>query len=151
MKSLKIRQAANADVVSLSRLIRRTIRVSNSKDYDQKSVDMLCEIFEPEPVAERVENELILLCIADAELVGTVGLKGDYLRSLFVEPAYQGQGLGKVLVARIEDEARKRAMPEIMIHSSLTAQAFYSALGFEMVELQSYPEGPFVLMRKPLQ
>jgi len=56
-----------------------------------------------------------------------------------------------VLVARIEDEARKKVMPEIMVHSSLTAQEFYTELGFEFIELQSYPEGPFVLMRKPLQ
>jgi len=151
MKSLKIRQATVADVVSLSGLIRRTIRVSNSKDYDQKSVDMLCAIFEPEPVAERIEKELIFVCFTGANLVGTVGLRGDYLRSMFVEPAYQGQGFGKMLVSRIEDEARKKVMPEIMVHSSLTAREFYSALGYEFVELQSYPEGPFVLMRKPLQ
>ena len=44
MKSLDIRQATDADVLSLSGLIRRTIRVSNSKDYDAKSVDMLCSI-----------------------------------------------------------------------------------------------------------
>ncbi|WP_299863794.1 GNAT family N-acetyltransferase [uncultured Roseobacter sp.] len=151
MKSLKIRQATVADVVSLSRLIRHTIRVSNAKDYDQKSIDMLCAIFEPEPVAERIENELILLCFADANLVGTVGLRGEYLRSLFVEPAYQGQGFGKVLTVRIEEEARQKAIPEMMLHSSLTAREFYAALGYEFVELQSYPEGPFVLMRKPLQ
>ena len=151
MKSLKIRQATFADVVPLSGLIRRTIRVSNSKDYDQKSVDMLCAIFEPEPVAVRIENELILLCFAGANLVGTVGLKGDYLRSMFVEPAYQGQGFGKVLIARIEEEARTKEIPELMVHSSLTAREFYAALGYEFVELQSYPEGPFVLMRKPLK
>ncbi len=151
MKPLKFRQATVADVASLSELIRHTIRVSNSKDYDQKSIDLLCAIFEPEPVAERIEKELILLSFAGTKLVGTVGLKGDYLRSLFVEPVYQGQGFGRVLTARIEEEARKNAMPEIMVHSSLTAQEFYSALGYSFVELQSYPEGPFVLMRKPLQ
>ncbi|MEM7303760.1 MAG: GNAT family N-acetyltransferase [Pseudomonadota bacterium] len=151
MKSPRIRQATVADVVPLSELIRRTIRVSNSKDYDQKSIDMLCAIFKPEPVAERIENELILLCFTGDELVGTVGLKGDYLRSLFVEPAYQGHGFGKVLVARIEEQARKKVMSEILIHSSLTAREFYATLGYEFVELQSYPEGPFVLMRKPLK
>lgn len=151
MKSLKIRQATVADVVPLSGLIRRTIRVSNSMDYDQKSIDMLCAIFEPEPVAERIENELILLCFMDTELVGTVGLRDDYLRSMFVDPGYQGRGLGKMLVARIEEKARKKAIPEMMLHSSLTAREFYLALGYEFVELQSYPEGPFVLMRKPLQ
>lgn len=151
MKSLKIRQATVADVVPLSGLIRRTIRVSNSMDYDQKSIDMLCAIFEPEPVAERIENELILLCFMGAELVGTVGLRDDYLRSMFVGPEYQGRGLGKMLVARIEEKARQKAIPELMLHSSLTAREFYLALGYEFVELQSYPEGPFVLMRKPLQ
>ena len=151
MKSLKFRQATVADAVPLSGLIRRTIRFSNSKDYDQKSIDMLCAIFEPEPVVERIENELILLCFAGANLVGTVGLKGDYLRSLFVEPAHQGQGLGKVLTARIEEEARQKAIPEMMLHSSLTAREFYAALGYEFVELQSYPEGPFALMKKSLQ
>ncbi|MEM8700170.1 MAG: GNAT family N-acetyltransferase, partial [Pseudomonadota bacterium] len=67
-----------------------------------------------------------------------------------VDPAFQGQGLGKVLTARIEEEARQRAIPEMMLHSSLTAREFYTALGYEFVELQSYPEGPFALMRKPL-
>jgi GNAT superfamily N-acetyltransferase len=151
MKALKIRRATGADAISLSGLIRRTIRVSNSKDYDQRSIDMLCAIFEPEPVTERIENELILLCFLGVDLIGTVGLRGDYLRSMFVQPIHQGQGLGKVLVARIEEEARKKAMPEILVHSSLTAREFYSRLGYEFVELQSYPEGQFVLMKKPLQ
>ncbi|MEM9277436.1 MAG: GNAT family N-acetyltransferase [Pseudomonadota bacterium] len=151
MKSLNIRRATVADVVPLSELIKRTIRVSNSKDYDQKSIDMLCAIFEPEPVAERIENEHILLCFVGANLVATVGLRDDYLRSMFVQPEYQGQGFGKVLVARIEEEARKKVMSEIMVHSSLTAREFYTVLGYEFVELQSFPEGTFVLMRKPLQ
>ena len=84
------------------------------------------------------------------ELVGTVGLTDNYLRSMFVDPGFQGRGLGKMLVARIEEEARQRAIPEMMLHSSLTAREFYLALGYEFVELQTYPEGPFVLMRKPL-
>ncbi|WP_050604932.1 GNAT family N-acetyltransferase [Ruegeria sp. 6PALISEP08] len=151
MKSLKIRQATVADVVPLSGLIRRTIRVSNSKDYDQKSIDMLCAIFESEPVAGRIENELILLCFMGTELVGTVGLRDNYLRSMFVDRGYQGRGLGKMLVSKIEEEARQRAIPEMMLHSSLTAREFYLALGYEFVELQTYPEGPFVLMRKPLE
>ncbi|WP_254448214.1 GNAT family N-acetyltransferase [Ruegeria sp. HKCCC2117] len=150
MTSLKIRQATVADVIPLSGLIRRTIRVSNFKDYDQKPIDRLCTIFEPEPVTKRIENELILLCFMGTELVGTVGLRDDYLRSMFVDPEYQGRGLGKMLVARIEEEARQRAIPEMMLHSSLTAREFYLALGYEFVEFQTYPEGPFVLMRKPL-
>ena len=39
MKQIEIRKVTDADVVPLSVLIRRTIRVSNSKDYDQQSID----------------------------------------------------------------------------------------------------------------
>ena len=150
MKQTEIRQATDADVVPLSGLIRRTIRVSNSKDYDRQSIDLLCSMFEPEQVAERIENELIFLCFSGVDLIGTAGLRLDYLRSVFIEPTYQRQGLGKVLVAHIEEIARQSAISDMMVHSSVTARQFYDALGYEFVEFQSYPEGPFVLMRKAL-
>ena len=150
MKQIEIRKATDADVVPLSGLIRHTIRVSNSKDYDQQSIDMLCSIFEPEQVAKRIENEHILLCFSGVNLIGTAGLRRDYLRSLFIEPTYQRQGLGKVLVANIEEIARQNAIPEILVESSVTARQFYEALGYEFVEFQPYPEGSFILMRKAL-
>ena len=150
MKQIEIRKATDADVVPLSGLIRHTIRVSNSKDYDQQSIDMLCSIFEPEQVAKRIENEHILLCFSGVNLIGTAGLRRDYLRSLFIEPTYQRQGLGKVLVANIEEIARQNAIPEILVESSVTARQFYETLGYEFVEFQQYPEGSFILMRKAL-
>ena len=150
MKQIEIRKATDADVVPLSGLIRHTIRVSNSKDYDQQSIDMLCSIFEPEQVAKRIENEHILLCFSGVNLIGTAGLRRDYLRSLFIEPTYQRQGLGKVLVANIEEIARQNAIPEILVESSVTARQFYEILGYEFVEFQPYPEGSFILMRKAL-
>ena len=150
MKQIEIRKATDADVGPLSGLIRRTIRVSNSGDYDEQSIDLLCSIFEPEQVAERIASELILLCFKGVDLIGTAGLRGDYLRSVFIEPTYQSQGFGKVLVANIEEIARQNAISEIMVHSSVTARQFYETLGYEFVEFQSYPEGSFVLMRKAL-
>ena len=150
MKHIEIRKATAADVVPLSGLIRRTIRVSNSKDYDQQSIDLLCSNFGPEQVAKRIQNELILLCFVGVDLIGTAGLRRDHLRSMFIEPTYQGQGLGKILVANIEEIARQNAISAIMVHSSVTAQQFYEALGYEFVEFQPHPEGSTVLMRKAL-
>lgn len=150
MKQIEIRKATDADTIPLSGLIQRTILESNSKDYSQESIDLLCAVFEPEQVAKRIANELILLCFEGVALIGTAGLRDDFLRSVFIEPTYQGQGLGKVLVAKIEGMARQGAISELMVHSSVTARLFYEALGYEFVEFQSYPEGPFVLMRKAL-
>ena len=150
MNPLEFRTASLTDAAKLSSMIKRTIRTTNSKDYDQQSIDLLCAIFEPEQVVARIRDELILLCFLGADLVGTVGLKRDYLRSLFVDPNYQKQGIGKVLVEYMEELAQENAISEIMLHSSLTAQNFYTALGYGYSEFQMHDEGPFILMRKTL-
>jgi len=150
MKQIEIHRATSADAVRLSAMIQRTLRVSNSKDYDQKEIDLLCSIFEPEPVAERIESEHILLCFSGGDLIGTAGLRQDYLRSVFIDPTYQGQGLGKLLVAHVEEIARQNAIPEIMLDSSITAQSFYESLGYELIEAQPHSERSFLLMKKSL-
>ena len=150
MNPLEFRKATLTDAAMLSSMIKRTIRTSNSKDYDQQSIDLLCAIFEPEQVVARIRDELIFLCFLGTDLVGNVGLKRDYLRSLFVDPNYQKQGIGKVLVEYMEELAQKNAISGIMLHSSLTAQNFYTALGYDYSESQMHDEGPFILMRKTL-
>ena len=150
MNSLEFRKANHTDAVMLCSLIKRTIRTSNSKDYDQRSIDLLCAIFEPDHVTERIRTELIFLCFLGTHLVGTVGLKREFLRSLFVDPKYQKQGIGKVLVEYAEEQAQENAISQTMLHSSLTAKDFYIALGYECSEFQMHDEGPFILMRKTL-
>ena len=150
MNPLEFRKATLTNAAMLSSMIKRTIRTSNSKDYDQQSIDLLCAIFEPEQVVARIRDELIFLCFLGTDLVGNVGLKRDYLRSLFVDPNYQKQGIGKVLVKYMEELAQKNAISGIMLHSSLTAQNFYTALGYDYSEFQMHDEGPFILMRKTL-
>ncbi len=150
MKQIEIRYATDADAVSLSKLIQRTILASNSKDYSHESLDLLCSIYGPEQVAERIKNEHILLCFEGVNPIGAAGLRGDYLRSVFVEPFHQGQGLGKLLVGEIEEIARQKSVSCLMVHSSITARRFYRALGFNVVKYQSSPEGPTILMSKSL-
>ena len=150
MPQTTIRKATVADAAQLSGLIRQTIRVSNAKDYDCQSIDLICASFSPERVVERIENEHILLCLSDSQLIGTIGLRGDYLRSLFVEPDHQGRGFGKELVARIEEIARNTGHSTLMVESSITARQFYEFLGFRLVALQQNPEGPTFLMKKTL-
>ncbi|WP_300012099.1 GNAT family N-acetyltransferase [uncultured Roseobacter sp.] len=99
-------------------------------------------------MVERIRDELIFLCVLGANLVGTIGLKREYLRSLFVDPNYQKQGIGKMLVECMEEVAQENALSEIMLHSALTVQNFYTALGYDYSEIQMHDEGPFELMRK---
>ncbi|WP_299779479.1 GNAT family N-acetyltransferase [uncultured Roseobacter sp.] len=55
-----------------------------------------------------------------------------------------------MLVEYMEELVQENALSEVTLHSSLTAQSFYTALGYDYSEFQMHDEGPFVLMRKTL-
>jgi amino-acid N-acetyltransferase len=59
------------------------------------------------------------------------------IRSLAVAQAYQGRGLGRVLVATLLDEARTLGLPGVF---ALTyQQGFFERMGFRVVAHESLP------------
>ena len=50
-----------------------------------------------------------------------------------VEPAWQRRGIGRLLLANIEDEARKRGLPYLSLmvtEDNVAARELYAASGF---------------------
>jgi len=78
----------------------------------------------------------------DGQILGCVGLTIIWadlaeVRSLAVDSAYQGRGIGKQLVEWTVSEARRLSIRKIM---SLTyEQRFFEKLGFEVVPKESLP------------
>lgn len=93
-----------------------------------------------------------LQAVQDGDLVGVVLVKQFWnLCSLFVEPALQGQGLGRRLVetalARCAGRSPKQAL---WLHAAPGALDFYRALGFtDRVATKPLPPG-FVAMQRPM-
>ncbi|WJI42044.1 GNAT family N-acetyltransferase [Mesorhizobium opportunistum] len=60
-------------------------------------------------------------------IVGTASLDGEVIRTVFVAPDVQGQGVGRRLMAESELAARKGGMKLLTVSSSLTAEALRQA------------------------
>ncbi len=83
----------------------------------------------------------LLVARSDAGLAGTVALRslGDgicEMKRLFVREAYRGQGLGRQLVSRILDEARKTGYQRMRLDTlaSMTeAVTLYKSTGFQVI------------------
>lgn len=65
------------------------------------------------------------------------------IRTLWVDPAWRGQGYGKSLLESAEAEARSRGCKVILISSySFQAPAFYQKYGYELAwQLHDFPPG----------
>lgn len=78
-----------------------------------------------------------------SEALGSVGLEihggCGLLRSLAVDEAHRGGGLGERLVRRIESHARDQGIGEIYLLTT-TASGFFRSLGYTEVSREAVPE-----------
>ena len=90
------------------------------------------------------------VALEDGRVVGTVALEENRLRAMAVET--QTRGVGRILVARLEEEARARGIDRIDLHARITARGFYAKLGYaEEGEMFTEVTIPHVAMYKTLR
>jgi putative acetyltransferase len=87
------------------------------------------------------------VCVKGATIVGFIALVGNQVGGLFVDPAFQGEGIGRLLV----DHARSlHAELELEVFAKNTgARRFYERYGFRRIDELIHEETghPVVRMR----
>ena len=78
-----------------------------------------------------------LVALDDGAVVGCVlflpkGEKRGRLFQMAVAQALQGRGIGRLLVRRLEQRARKKGFDEIFLHARDRAVGFYERLGYRI-------------------
>lgn len=87
--------------------------------------------------------EHFLVAHLDKALVGCVGLEvledeTGLLRSVAVDEAHRGTGLGTELVAAMEEHARKQGVQQLYLLTT-TAEGFFAGLGFRTLPRDAAP------------
>jgi GNAT superfamily N-acetyltransferase len=150
MNDLVIRDATADDASAISALVQRTVQISNRSDYPPAAVQAIVANFAADKVAERMRERHTFVCQKGGRIVGTIALGGDRLRTLFVAPELQGDGIGARLVAHLEEYALKQGVSELALSSSLTARRFYERLGYRVIRPEEHDGVSTFLMAKTL-
>ena len=126
-------------------------RAEPATEADIPAISALNNAFAPQGLTlmrsqEFVENHLAdyrVVRAPDGTMLGCAALD-DYspslgeLVSLAVQPEAQGQGVGRVLMAAIEDLARRRGYPEIFAVSF--SERLFLGMGYVASSIVQYPE-----------
>jgi putative acetyltransferase len=64
--------------------------------------------------------------------IGAIVVSNSELRACYVAPGAARCGVGSALVAEIERIAREHRLDHLHLESSITAEPFYSALGYRV-------------------
>lgn len=134
---ITIRSLEEKDAEKVSELIRTTISISNKKDYPEELMDQLIAIETPEHVLERASWTHFYVAEKDGAIIGC-GAIGPYwgkedessLFTIFVNPEYQGKGVGRLIVETLEKDEYFTRAKRIEIPASITGIPFYLKMGY---------------------
>lgn len=129
-----IRSIRADDIRELSSLIRNTLLISNSLDYDIHIIRNLSRQYSPKRLADMsLRRDMYLYTIQD-RIAGTVSVKDDMVYAFFIAPDMQRKGIGSQLLQFVEDRARENGVIRLKVGASVTARQFYAIHGYTTIK-----------------
>ncbi len=134
-------------------IIHRCLREVNSKDYSAAEIKRQLEKFNPDWFLHTIENSHYYVVKYGETVIGAGGVGRDLInekqccfRAVFVDPDYEGKGVGKQLISFLENDEWCRDSNLIEISASFSAHEFYHGLGYHYREYPPILEGDGVVM-----
>lgn len=125
---------------SISHIIIQNLIEVNSKDYGVEFCKNSAKDFTIDKVKENFNKRTkVFVALENGTVVGTAGLDKSwynsdaeyYILSVFVDVSRHKQGIGRILMQKIEDFAREIKVKKLVIPASIAGAEFYHKLGYE--------------------
>lgn len=144
----QVRPATSGDSAAISRVVIAALRDTNSQDYSPDVIAQVERSFAPGVVRALLDKRKVFVAFLGENITGTASLEGDVVRSVFVDPAYQGGGIGRSLMDVIHATAVSAGVGALRVPSSITAEKFYAALGYQKIRDEFYGAERTIIMEK---
>lgn len=154
------RIAVSSDAETLLRTRRSAVLFNSAEKYSRA----ILEAWSPKIDAETIQNEteaiknpdrITLVAETEGNVVGlcTIGISEGLLKQCYVLTEYNGMGIARELVKRIEIIAKEKGLMSLRLSSSLIALDFYKKQGYHELNSYNYELGnslqmPCVMMEK---
>ncbi len=127
---VKLREFCPDDLTRLLKLIWDTIDVCYRPVYSDEAITHWEDEHNEAEILKDASEGYILIAEMDGKMVGTGTFLGKHIKRVYVEPALQGKGLGKMIMTELEIRAKDNGLKEIRLYASVPAKKFYDAIGY---------------------
>jgi putative acetyltransferase len=153
---MKIRDFRIGDEATLYQVLHSAVHRIAARDYTPEQLNAWAPA-DPDREAWMLKMRTLHPFVAEVDgvIAGYADLQASgYIVQFFVSADFPRQGVGRMLMDRIHEQAAHLGIAELVADVSRTAQPFFARFGFEIVE-QRFPvrQGvtiPNALMRKIL-
>ncbi|MBN1457325.1 MAG: GNAT family N-acetyltransferase [Sedimentisphaerales bacterium] len=126
----KLREFNPDDLIPLLKLIWDTIDVCYRPVYSDEAITHWEDEHNETEILKDASEGIILIVELEDKIIGTGTLLAERIKRVYVDPALQGRGLGKMIMAELEKRAGDNGLKEIRLYASVPAKKFYDAIGY---------------------
>ncbi|MDV2996173.1 MAG: putative N-acetyltransferase YafP [Chroococcidiopsis sp. SAG 2025] len=154
---ISVRRAKTEDAEQICQVHIASVRELCKSNYTPEQIEAWVGKLKPEGHRQAIENPNKIMFIAEIErrIAGFSELFETEVNAVYVHPNYSRQGVGKLLLNIIEQEAIAQHIERLTLSASTNAKLFYQACGYQVIEysfhtLRSGTKIPCILMEKNL-
>lgn len=114
------------------RLMDDTIHRICSADYSAEEIREWSPAGREEALLDKLSSKFCIMALSGDKLVGFGNTFGSEIDCLYVSSEHQREGIGSMLLERLEDHAF-RCGNTIHVYASLTAEGFFLSHGYHIV------------------
>lgn len=129
------------DAELVTRLIHRTIDACYARVYPPRAVAFFKEYHALDRVLDRHAAGRVIVVRRGDDIVATGSLVGPEISGVFVDPAFQGHGVGALVMDELESAAGEMGLPAVELSVSLPSRGFYQRRGYRILEALSIDVG----------
>jgi GNAT superfamily N-acetyltransferase len=119
-------------VEGIWRVHNDSIRALCRERYEPREIAAWIAFRQPEAYRTALASRALFVAEWQGEVVGFGQLdpaRGE-IEACYVAPKAIGSGIGSALLARMEEEARRRGHAVVRLNATLNAEAFYARFGY---------------------
>ncbi|WP_222619739.1 MULTISPECIES: GNAT family N-acetyltransferase [Pontibacter] len=165
MSNYKIRTATISDVPTIKALAEAIWEPTYKSILSKEQIEYMFDvIYTSEALQQQMQDgQTFLLLYQDEQPLGfaayslkDAGEKVYKLNKIYLLPECQGKGLGKLLIAYVENEVKQLGgnILDLNVNKYNKAKAFYETCGYHVHQEEDIPIGPYwmndYVMRKQL-
>lgn len=133
-EQILVREFRTSDLESVKELINRTIDVCYDSYYCNEVMNYFDMYNWDGNILKVARDGYIVVVETQRRIVGTGSIIGEVVSRVFVDPGYQRQGLGKMIMNELEKRAAANDVKVVRLRALANARGFYESLRYVTVD-----------------
>jgi len=130
---LKYIKATEKYMEQIYNLVQYTIKTIYPKYYPKEVVSFFCQYHSKERIIEDINNGCVSILIKDNVLLGTGSYRDNNITRVYVDPTFQGNGYGSIIMENLEKEIALK-YDTVSLDASLPASHLYEHRGYRTLK-----------------